>query len=125
MSENSTNTDQANNTLQQTAENKTDRKSRMQTRMEHKDQQVMNTASTEMQNYVRRGPDRRRNPERRDDPREQDKRSFKLWFKSIFKPRVGVDRRKGQDRRRSRSEFLESRHSSLLTQEELNQLLER
>lgn len=71
------------------------------------------------QRYVRRGPDRRKNPERRYDPREIGGLSLKARIKALFKPRVGVDRRKG-DRRRDRDEAL----SAELTPEELKQLLD-
>jgi len=68
---------------------------------------------------VNRGPDRRMTDERREDVRESvfRLRSVKLWVKSIFKPRIGLDRRKGDDRR-NRARHMDSRNSqSILTQE--------
>ncbi len=73
---------------------------------------------------VPRGPDRRQRNERRTDPREQSgHKSVWAWIRSIFKPRVGVDRRKGSDRRQPRQPS-ESSPSATLTKEELDQLLD-
>jgi hypothetical protein len=44
------------------------------------------------------------------------------WVRTLTNPRIGVDRRKGVDRRRSEPERT-IRIKSLLTQEELSELL--
>lgn len=69
--------------------------------------------------------DRRLSAERRFDSRNSQSkscRSLKAWFRSLSNARLGVDRRKGGDRR-----VLEDRRSqelrSLLTAEELADLL--
>jgi len=88
---------------------------------EHKEEQRRDPSK-----MVNRGPDRRMTDERREDVRESAwrVRSIKLWVKSIFKPRIGLDRRKGDDRR-NRPRNIDSRNSqSILTQEELKQLLD-
>ncbi|GAB6069290.1 hypothetical protein JCM30760_03870 [Thiomicrorhabdus hydrogeniphila] len=74
---------------------------------------------------VNRGPDRRTANERREDVRESvwRVRSIKHWIKSIFKPRIGLDRRKGDDRRHRPRNADFYNPQSILTQEELNQLL--
>lgn len=72
-----------------------------------------------------RGPDRRRKDERRTDPREQaTPRSVWLWFKALFKPRAGVDRRKAERRQETVAGSIKTQHSSELTPEELKQLLD-
>lgn len=72
-----------------------------------------------------RGPDRRRKNERRTDPREQAApKSVWLWFKSLFKPRAGVDRRKAERRQETIASSTKAQHSSELTPEELKQLLD-
>ena len=73
----------------------------------------------------RSSSDRRRFAERRFDFREADppaRRSLKAWMRSLTNARLGVDRRKGGERRvaERRSEELRS----LLTPEELSALLE-
>ena len=73
----------------------------------------------------RAGGDRRINSERRFDPRggaEGSKRSLKAWIRSLTNPRIGIDRRKGSDRRRARSGKTIN-IKSLLTREELSDLL--
>ncbi|MBE0583217.1 MAG: hypothetical protein IH612_05575 [Desulfofustis sp.] len=70
-------------------------------------------------------PDRRVCGERRSDPRGDGigrKRSIMAWVRTLTNPRIGVDRRKGIDRRRSEPERT-IRIKSLLTQEELSELL--
>ena len=72
-----------------------------------------------------RGSDRRKKNERRTDPREAlAKKSFFGWLRSIFKPRVGVDRRKGDERRQTGAVRLDSNLSAELTQEEIKRLLD-
>lgn len=71
--------------------------------------------------FIPRGPDRRRNMERRDDPREEGGLSLGAWIKALFRPRVGVDRRKGSDRRRDKDQ---PSASAELTPEELKNLLD-
>ena len=69
--------------------------------------------------------DRRVSNERRTDPRSgggETKRSLKRWLRSITKPRVGVDRRKGGDRRSYQTQN-DANLTSLLTPEELADLL--
>ncbi|NNK96825.1 MAG: hypothetical protein HKP41_20935 [Desulfobacterales bacterium] len=69
--------------------------------------------------------DRRVSIERRTDPRSQAsgaKRSLKRWIRSVTKPRIGVDRRKGGDRRSFRTQN-DANLTSLLTPEELADLL--
>lgn len=69
--------------------------------------------------------DRRIQGERRTDPRgggSGRKRSVMAWVRMLTNPRIGVDRRKGVDRRRSDRERT-IRIKSLLTQEELSVLL--
>lgn len=84
------------------------------------EQSVFNNNYKDMQV---RGPDRRRKDERRTDPREQAaNKNVWLWFKSLFKPRAGVDRRKNE-RRQTIAGSTQSKHSSELTSEELDQLL--
>ncbi len=62
--------------------------------------------------------------ERRRDPRiaPSPKRSLQARVRSFFNPRVGVDRRKGEDRR-SASPEINSQLSSLLSRDELKDLL--
>lgn len=71
----------------------------------------------------RQSSDRRRSPERRQDTRinSNPKRSVKARIRSIIGVRLGVDRRKGWDRR-----IIERRSTgihSLVTPEELDALL--
>ena len=74
----------------------------------------------------RDSPERRAPNERRFDRRYSalaPKRSLKSWVRSLSKARLGVDRRKGSERRFSddrRSQVLQS----LLTPEELADLLQ-
>jgi len=76
-------------------------------------------------NMVVRGPDRRKKNERRIDPREASgKKSFFGWLRSIFKPRVGVDRRKGDERRKTGAVRLDHEISAELTPEEIKKLLD-
>ena len=74
---------------------------------------------------VNRAPERRVANERRDDVRDSAwaLRSFRAWITALVKPRLGVDRRKGRDRRVNRLESGYVNPSSVLTSEELNQLL--
>lgn len=74
---------------------------------------------------VNRGPDRRVADERREEIRDSawKLRKFRLWLKSIIKPRLGVDRRKGGDRRRNFTEKDFQNPQSILTEEELRLLL--
>ena len=74
---------------------------------------------------VNRAPERRVESERRDDVRDSAwaLRSIRSWITSLIKPRLGVDRRKGQDRRANRLESGRVNSSSVITPEELNQLL--
>ena len=70
-------------------------------------------------------PDRRVQGERRSDPRGGGcgrKRSLIAWVRTLTNPRIGVDRRTGVDRRRTEPERT-IRIKSLLTQEELSELL--
>lgn len=74
---------------------------------------------------VNRGPDRRVADERREEIRDSvwRLRKIRLWIKSIFKPRLGVDRRKGNDRR---FDFIQKdfqNPQSILTDVELRLLL--
>ena len=73
---------------------------------------------------VNRGADRRETTERRAEIRTSgwQLRFLALWFKSIFKPRLGVDRRKGE-RRASRIKAEHRSAHSVLTAEELHHLL--
>jgi len=68
---------------------------------------------------VNRAPDRRVASERRDDVRDSAwaLRSFRAWITALVKPRLGVDRRAN----RFESGYVNP--SSVLTPEELNQLL--
>lgn len=69
--------------------------------------------------------DRRVSNERRTDPRGEvggAKRSLRRWIRSVTKPRVGVDRRKGGDRRSHQTQT-DTNLTSLLTPEELADLL--
>ena len=69
--------------------------------------------------------DRRVQGERRSDPRgggSGRKRSVIAWVRTLTNPRIGVDRRKGVDRRRNEPERT-IRIKTLLTQEELSELL--
>ncbi len=91
-----------------------------QKNMDEVDVEVKETATSKSA-YVSRGPDRRRNSERRDDPREAGGMSLTAWLKSLLKPRVGVDRRKGLDRRRDKDQ---PSPSAELTPEELKNLLD-
>jgi len=74
---------------------------------------------------VNRAPERRVASERRDDVRDSTwaLRSFRAWITALVKPRLGVDRRKGRDRRANRLESGYVNPSSVLTPEELNKLL--
>lgn len=74
---------------------------------------------------VRRGPDRRVSDERRNDNRESNmsRRSVRSWIKSLLKPRLGVDRRKGVDRRQARQRLEQLDPKSLVTADELKHLL--
>ncbi|MBN2866736.1 MAG: hypothetical protein JXK16_12075 [Thiotrichales bacterium] len=73
---------------------------------------------------VNRGGERRGSDERRTDNRSSgwQVRSIKVWFKSIFKPRLGLDRRKS-DRRASLGNGEYRSPRSLLTPEEIHHLL--
>lgn len=71
----------------------------------------------------RKNANRRQSPERRQDSRlgGRAKRTFSAWVRSIISGRLGVDRRKGIERR-----IVERRRTdiqSLVTQEELDALL--
>jgi len=79
----------------------------------------------ESSEMVNRAPERRVESERRDDVRDSAwaLRSIRSWITSLIKPRLGVDRRKGQDRRANRLESGRVNSSSVITPEELNQLL--
>ena len=75
-------------------------------------------------NIMRRGADRRRANERRNDPRQDSvKKSLAAWIRSILKPRVGLDRRKGTDRRQVTHRPSASSLSVELSPDELRQLL--
>ncbi|WEJ62463.1 hypothetical protein [Thiomicrorhabdus lithotrophica] len=58
----------------------------------------------ESSEMVNRAPERRVESERRDDVRDSAwaLRSIRSWITSLIKPRLGVDRRKGRDRRANR-----------------------
>ncbi len=72
----------------------------------------------------RNSGDRRKSSERRSDLRTigEQKRSFKVWVKSLTNPRLGVDRRKGGDQR-SPFSTQDMNIKSLLSPEELSELL--
>lgn len=74
---------------------------------------------------VNRAPDRRVSSERRDDVRDSTwaLRSIRAWITALIKPRLGVDRRKGRDRRANKLQSGYMNPSSVLTPEEVNQLL--
>ncbi len=68
---------------------------------------------------------RRSASERRYDRRLQEqgrRRSVKAFMRGVFNARLGVDRRKGQERRSNERRF-QVLPSSLLTQDELKDLL--
>lgn len=69
--------------------------------------------------------DRRSQGERRHDFREapdNQRRTFYMWWRSITKARLGVDRRK-QERRKNIDRRQQNLHS-LLTEEEVSELLD-
>lgn len=73
----------------------------------------------------RNASDRRSNEERRSDNRlapVKQPKSMKAWIRSLTNARLGVDRRKKADRRSIEDRRLQ-RLESLLTQEELADLL--
>ena len=73
----------------------------------------------------RNATDRRSNEERRSDNRlapVKQPKSMKAWIRSLTNSRLGVDRRKKADRRSIEDRRLQ-RLESLLTQEELADLL--
>lgn len=90
----------------------------------------MNTAEKETpeepapQYRTRSHVNRRVKPERRLDTRTNTvkKQGLKIWVKSLTSPRLGVDRRKGSDQRSS-SSLPSNNIKSLLTQEEIADLL--
>lgn len=70
-------------------------------------------------------PERRAAKERRFDPRgalEGSRRTLKAWVRSITNPRLGVDRRCGDDRRRQGGDRI-IRVKSSLSRKELADLL--
>ncbi len=75
-------------------------------------------------NFRRKNIDRRNSSERRQDPRTgcNIKRSFSAWIRSLTSGRLGVDRRKGCERRLYDRRSSDS--CSLITREEMEALLE-
>jgi len=82
--------------------------------------------NTQKKDFKRRKGDRRRNAyERRSDNRTGSSQRLNVitWIRTLIKPRLGVDRRKGNDPRRASR--LENIHTnSVLTEEELRHLLD-
>jgi hypothetical protein len=73
----------------------------------------------------RQSPERRANAERRCDSRlapVKHPKTLKTWIRSLTNSRLGVDRRKRGDRR-THSDRRQQRLESILTQEEINDLL--
>ena len=74
----------------------------------------------------RQSGDRRSHNERRTDRRVSSvkgRKSIKAWFRSLFHARLGVDRRKVSDRRRMGDRRKQSLLRSILTREEIEDLL--
>jgi len=80
---------------------------------------------TERRKKNRRQNNRRKNPERRCDTREnrqKQKKTLRIWVRSLTNARLGVDRRKGKDQRTLHDRRNPSPRS-MLTKEELADLL--
>ena len=93
--------------------------------MENKKNRTSGGTPAERRKYQERRTckDRRAATERRADNREggtKQRRSVKIWLRSILNVRLGVDRRKG-DRRRTEERRQAPR--SILTKEEIRDLL--
>ncbi len=70
--------------------------------------------------------DRRSLEERRIDSRlssVKQKKTIKIWFRTMTNARLGVDRRKKEDRRKSGDRRQQPLLRSILTREEINDLL--
>ena len=89
------------------------------------DVEVNDSEQLEERRSRRVTPDRRISGERRYDwhgQKKSSKQSLKLWLRAITKPRSGVDRRKGKDRRKQDHLPLPQATGSL-TQQEIAYLL--
>jgi len=87
--------------------------------------QILHHPDRRRNNHNRRGnKDRRSRVERRHDFRnsaKKQRRTFCEWLRSVFNARLGVDRRK--EERRKNPDRRRQNLKNLLTEEEINELL--